>query len=145
MASLPLDGRVSEEDYKKYLPADPTHPRSFIPLYVRYAKRALVGFRCPITGWKETDWYRDKQGRGSFRFVGRLTIDHILAGANGGLTTDENIRAISMIANSKRGSRTVSDEELGNAILTAYERVDPPEELVDLHKKYGIIEYKVGK
>lgn len=82
-----------QKDYKQYLPSDPTHPRAYIPPHVRWAKRKQVEFICPITGWKETDWYRPIGG-GPTKLIGPLTMDHIIPGALGGLTTDENIRAI---------------------------------------------------
>ena len=133
-----------KEDYKQYLPDDPSHPRAWVPPQVRYAKRAAVQFRCPITGWAETDWYRGLHGNGPFKRVGILTIDHILPGAAGGKTTDENIRAISLLANMKKGSKQVSDEKLRESILAAYRLVDMPPDLFDMLKKYGITSYKVG-
>lgn len=133
-----------KEDYKQYLPTDPSHPRAWIPPYVRYAKRAEVGFRCPVTGWSENDWYRGVHGNGPFKRVGILTMDHILPGAAGGKTTDENIRAISLLANMKKGAKQVSDVTLSESIHMAYKLVDMPEDLLAMVTKYGITSYKVG-
>jgi hypothetical protein len=130
-------------DYKQYLPADPTHPRAWIPPYVRWAKRKAVDFACPITGWKESDWFRGIGG-GPYRKVGTLTIDHITAGANGGLTTDENIRAISYLANSIKGHKDVNDEDLRKRIFGSYKVVFMPDDLLAMLDKYGIVVYKVG-
>lgn len=142
---LRLNPIVSQkEDYRQYLPIDPTHPRAWIPPYVRYAKRAQVQFRCPITGWLETDWYKDTHGKGPYKRVGVLTMDHILPGAAGGKTTDENIRAISLLANMKKGAKQISDEHLRESIFIAYKLVELPEDLLTVLTKYGISSYKVG-
>lgn len=132
------------EDYKQFLPPDPSHSRAWIPPYVRYAKRSQVQFICPITGWGENDWYRGKHGNGPFKKVGILTMDHIIPGAAGGKTTDENIRAISLLANMKKGSKQVSDDKLRESILVAYELVTMPEDLLIVLIKYGITSYRVG-
>lgn len=132
-----------QREYKQYLPSDPSHPRAYIPSYVRWAKRNEVGFRCPITGWLESDWYRPIHG-GPFRKVGMLTMDHIIPGAQGGLTTDENIRAICSLANSKKAHKTISDEELRAKLQAAYELVVMPSDLVVVLEKYAITQYKVG-
>lgn len=130
-------------EYRQYLPLDPTHPRAWIPPYVRWAKRKQVNFQCPITGWKETDWFRGIQG-GPYRRVGVLTMDHILPGAKGGLTTDENLRALSSLANTKKGHREISDEQLRLNILSAYKVVFMPEDLLKVLTEYNITQYKVG-
>ena len=132
-----------EHDYKQYLPLDPTHPRAWIPPHVRWAKRKQVDFTCPITGWKESDWYRSYSG-GPYRKIGTLTIDHIVPGALGGLSTDENIRAISALANSKKGHKTVSDEELREHLFKAFKTVYMPEDLLAMLNKYIVTSYKVG-
>jgi len=133
----------SEMDYKQFLPADPTHARAWIPDFVRYAKRAAVNFRCPISGWLETDWYRGIGG-GPFRKVGSLTMDHIVPGAAGGLTTDENIRAMSFLANSKKGHKLLTDEELSRQIHSSYRIVEMPADLLEVLNKYGITQYRLG-
>jgi hypothetical protein len=130
-------------DYKQFLPLDPTHPRAWIPPHVRWAKRKQVDFTCPITGWKESEWFRGNGG-GPYRKVGILTIDHIVPGASGGLTTDENIRAISALANSIKGSKTITDEELRLRIHGSFTRVYMPEDLLAMLEKYVITMYKVG-
>jgi hypothetical protein len=112
---------TNELDYKKYLPLYPSHPRAWIPNWVRYAKRQSCNFTCPITGWKETDFFQDTQGRGPIRMVGKLTMDHIVPGASGGLTTDDNIRAISELANTKKGSLAVSDDELRERLHNSHQ------------------------
>ncbi len=140
----PIRAGRPEEEYRQYLPFDPTHPRAYIPIHVRYAKRQQVQFTCPITGWLETDWYQDKQHRGPYRFVGKLTMDHINPGALGGLTEDSNIRAISMLANTKKGAKTTSDEDLRKAILGSYEKIELPEDLVKILREYNITQFKVG-
>jgi len=133
-----------QHEYRQYLPADPQHPRAWIPPYVRWAKRRAVDFICPITGWKETDWYKGTYGRGPYRKMGTLTMDHIVPGANGGLTTDENVRAISYLANSVKGHKEMTDEELCRRILGSYQVVFMPEELLQILNKYAIVSYKVG-
>ena len=132
-----------ERDYKQYLPLDPMHPRAWIPPHVRWAKRKEVNFICPITGWKESDWYRGNGG-GPFRKIGTLTIDHIVPGAKCGLTVDENIRAISGLANSIKGSKDMTDEELRERIFGSYKSVYMPEDLLKMLDKYIITQYKVG-
>jgi hypothetical protein len=132
-----------QHEYRQYLPAEPSHPRAWIPPYVRWAKRKQVDFTCPITGWKETDWFRGNGG-GPFRRIGTLTMDHIIPGALGGLTTDENIRAISYLANSIKGHKQVSDEDLRKRVLGSYKIVSMPEDLLMVLDKYGITSYKVG-
>lgn len=117
-----------EIDYKQYLPMDPSHPRAWIPNWVRYAKRKQVDFTCPITGWKETDFFQDQQRRGPVRLVGKLTMDHILPGSLGGLTSDENIRAISELANTKKGNQPISDEELRERLHSSHMVLDLPED-----------------
>lgn len=135
----------TEMDYRQYLPPDPSHPRAYIPSYVRWAKRQYVGFVCPITGWRESDWFRGTTStNGPFRRVGMLTMDHIIPGAAGGLTTDENIRAICSLANSKKAHKQITDEELRDKLLTAFVKVDMPEDLLTVLEKYGITQYKVG-
>ncbi len=134
---------IKEIDYKQYLPEDPTHPRAWIPAFVRYAKRKQVNFICPITGWKENDWYRGLGG-GPFRKVGMLTMDHIIPGAAGGLTIDDNIRAVCYLANSKKGHKQITDQDLRRQILNSYRLVDMPIDLLEVVNKYGITQYKVG-
>lgn len=144
-ASIPISPLRGHEniDYRPYLPPDPAHPRAYIPADIRYAKRKAQNFLCAITGWKETDWFRDKQKRGPYRQVGRLTIDHAQAGANGGLTTDENTRMVCELANTKKGRKIISDEEVRNNILAAFEIVQMPENLLAVVNEYGIVQYKV--
>ena len=132
-----------QHDYRQYLPLDPTHARAWIPPHVRWAKRKEVNFTCPITGWKETDWFRS-HGGGPYRRVGTLTMDHIIPGALGGLTTDENIRAVRELANTKKGHKTISDEELRDNLFRAYKTVYMPEDLLAMLDKYVITSYKVG-
>ena len=134
-------------DYKQYLPEDPTHPRAWIPPYVRYAKRKAVEFTCPITGWHENDYYQDYQGKGPVRQVGRLTMDHHIPGAIGGLTTDENIRAICMLANTKKGSTAITDEELRDRILRSYHKLNLHEDVLhafEVLKLHNIPYYRIG-
>jgi hypothetical protein len=132
-----------QKDYRQYLPLDPTHPRAYIPAHVRWAKRKSVDFRCPITGWSETDWYRGIGG-GPFRRVGLLTMDHIIPGAAGGQTTDENIRAICSLANTRKGSKQITDEELRRQLSNSYKLIEMPKDLLEILNKYAITQYKVG-
>jgi hypothetical protein len=90
------------------------------------------------------DYYQDVQKRGPIRAVGTLTMDHILPGSLGGLTTDENIRAFSELANTKKGNLTVTDEELRSRLLTVYYRVDIPADLYEQLRKYKVVQFKVG-
>jgi hypothetical protein len=143
-ARLNPDVLVPKDDYRQYLPTDPRDPKAWIPPYVRWAKRKEVNFTCPITGWTEADWYKGVNGNGPYRKVGTLTIDHIVAGAKGGFTTDENIRAICYLANSVKGSKNMTDEELRQRILSGYRVVPMPEELLQILNKYAIVMYKVG-
>ena len=132
-------------DYKKYLPTDPTHPRAWIPPFVRYAKRSAVNFTCPILGWAETDYYRGITGNGPVKRVGILTMDHLIPGAAGGLTTDDNILAFSALANTKKGHSAIKDDELRERLLASYERIDIPEDLLAMLKKYNISQFKIGE
>jgi hypothetical protein len=143
-ADLEAQADDPKKDYRRFLPLDPTHPRAWIPQHVRWAKRKAVDFRCPITGWHELDYYQDVQKRGSIRAVGTLTMDHILPGSLGGLTTDENIRAFSELANTKKGNLTVTDEELRDRLLAVYYRVDIPADLYEQLRKYKVVQFKVG-
>jgi len=130
--------------YRQYLPTDPSHPRAFIPNYVRWAKRYLAGFRCLITGWHETDYFQDIDGRGPIRLVGRLTADHKLPGSLGGLTTDENIQMISCFANTKKGNSGITNEELTERLLKTHKKLELPEDLKQSLQKYNITIYRVG-
>jgi len=132
-----------DKEYKQYFPADPMHPRAWIPPYVRWAKRKQVNFTCPITGWKETDWFRG-MGGGPYRKVGTLTMDHIIPGAKGGLSVDENIRAISEIANAIKGSKDITDDQLRERIHGSFKVVFMPEDLLAMLNKYVVTSYKVG-
>lgn len=132
--------RPPEEDYKRYLPANPSHPRAFIPYDVRFAKRKDQGFRCAITNWHETDWVRDKQHQGPIRLVGVLTVEHIIAGS---ITADNTIKMACGFVNAKKGSRKVSYEQMREHILNVYELVEPPADLLDMLKKYQIREFRI--
>lgn len=151
---LPFKEQADAEDasnpnppvaYRQYLPTDPSHPRAFIPNYVRYAKRQAAGFRCPITGWHETDYFQDISGTGPVRLVGRLTIDHKLPGALGGLTTDENIQVMSEFANCKKGSLAITNEDLTTKILATHKRVILPGDLYHHLKLYNITKFYGAK
>jgi hypothetical protein len=133
------------DDYKKYLPLDPTHARAYIPPYVRWAKRWEVNFKCPILGWAEGDYYQGINGSGPIRRVGILTMDHLVPGAAGGKTTDENIRAFSALANTKKGHSTITDEELRERLLSSYKLIEVPEDLLVVLKKYNVSQFKVGE
>lgn len=130
--------------YEQYLPADPQHPRAFIPNYVRYAKRKELGFKCAVTGWSETDYFQDVTGHGPIRLVGRLTADHIIPGASGGLTTDDNIQMVSEFANTKKGSKLISNEELKERLLEHHQRIELPEDVLAVLRKYNIVYYRMG-
>ena len=130
--------------YEQHLPTDPSHPRAFIPNYVRYAKRKQAGFRCAVTGWHEADYFRDVSGRGPVRLVGRLTVDHIIPGALGGLTTDDNIQMVSEFANTKKGSNQINNEELKIRLSEHHQRVELPEDILAMLRKYNITYYRIG-
>lgn len=130
--------------YEQYLPTDPQHPRAFIPNYVRYAKRKEVGFRCVVTGWHESDYFQDVCGHGPIRLVGRLTVDHIIPGALGGLTTDDNIQMVSEFANTKKGSNQINNEELRKRLLEHHTRVELPDDVLAVLRKYNITYYRIG-
>lgn len=135
----------SSDDYRKYLPLDPTHPRAWIPPYVRWAKRKEVDFKCPILGWAEGDYYQGINGGGPIRRVGVLTMDHLIPGATGGRTTDDNIRAFSALANTKKGHSTITDAELRERLLASYIKLDLPEDLMIVLKKFNISQFKIGE
>lgn len=130
--------------YRQFLPNDPQHPRAYIPNYVRWAKRKELNFTCPITGWKETDFFQDIHHCGPVRLVGRLTVDHIVPGALGGLTTDENIQMICEFANTKKGSKSMSNDELREKLLTTHYKLDQPQELFEMLRRYNVTHFKVG-
>lgn len=130
--------------YKQYLPPDPAHPRAYIPNYVRWAKRKELNFTCPITGWKETDYFQDIPKRGPVRLVGRLTADHKLPGALGGITSDENIQMICEFANTKKGSSAITNEELTAKLLSTHQKIEEPAELFEMLRRYNITQFRVG-
>lgn len=124
------------------VPADPSDPDAYVPHWVRFAKRKLVGFKCPLTDWKETDWIQPISG-GKIRLVGELTLDHRLARSKNGRTTDENTRMICGLANGKKGNRNKTDEEISANLLDNWKVVEPPDDLLAMLNKYGIREYKI--
>jgi len=128
-------------DYKRYLPQDPTDPRAWIPTFARYAKRHQVNFTCPVTLWKETDYFQDIAGQGPIRFVGRLTVDHIVPGARGGRTTDDNTAMICEFANVKKGSDDVSYDALRQRLLSTHRKIEEPAELLDMLRKYQVTRF----
>jgi hypothetical protein len=103
---------------------DPSHPRAPVPDWVRFAKREKQGFRCHILGWHELEWMFNKQS-GEIQQVGMLTLDHTLAAANGGLTTDANTMMIAEIANSKKGSKMKTYDEMREFLFSIYELYVP--------------------
>lgn len=135
----PLRG---EYDPKKHSPADPSDPNAYVPAYVRFAKRKLVNFTCPITGWRETDWIQPING-GKIRLVGELTLDHKLARSRNGRTTDENTRMICGLANGKKGDRQKFDNEIRMNIVSNWRVVEPPQELLSALTKFGVREYRI--
>src|SRR5579863_2685684 len=135
--------KLSGENYIKYLPTEPSHHRAHVPDDVRYAKRKDQGFRCAIRGWRETDWVQDKQKRGPVRRVGVLTVDHIIPGAKGGMTTDENIKMVCEFVNAKKADKEITYEQMRDRVLGAYELVELPVELEQILIKYGVREYRV--
>lgn len=132
--------RPVEEDYKRYLPEDPSHPRAFVPYDVRFAKRKDQGFRCAITGWHEADWVRNKQKQGPVRLVGVLTIEHIIPGSK---TADDTIKMACGFVNFKKANRKISYEDMRAHILSVYEIAEIPEDLLGMLKKYQIREFKL--
>lgn len=128
-------------DPRKHHPADPSDPDAYVPAWVRFAKRKLVNFKCPVTGWRETDWIQPLNG-GRTRLVGELTLDHRLARAKNGRTTDDNTRMVASLANSKKGDRDLSDEQIRANLANGYKIVEPPTDLLPMLQKYGIKEYR---
>jgi hypothetical protein len=114
---------------KKFYALDPSHPKAFIPDWVRYAKREKQNFRCHVLGWHEKDWIFNKNS-GELKQVGILTVDHTLAGANGGLTTDANTIMIASFVNTKKGSKMRSYEEIREHFHSFYELYVPTQEEV---------------
>ena len=102
----------------------PSHPKATIPEWVRFAKRKKQSFRCFVLGWRESDWMLNRQS-GEIKQVGTLTVDHTIAAANGGLTTDANTKMIASVANSKKGSKPKTYEELREHLLNIYELYVP--------------------
>lgn len=129
-----------EDDYRIYLPKDPSHPRAFVPYDVRFAKRKDQGFRCAITGWHESDWIRDKQHQGPIRLVGILTIEHVIAGSP---TADDTIKMACGFVNGKKGDRRISYDDMREHILAVYELVEVPADLLEMLKKYQVREFKL--
>lgn len=106
---------------------DPSHPKAIVPEWVRFAKRKNQDFRCHILGWKESDWMVNKTSR-EIQQVGMLTLDHTLAAAHGGLTTDANTMMVAEIANNKKGSKMKSYEEMRQFLHSIYELYVPTNE-----------------
>lgn len=129
-------------DPKKHSPADPSDPDAYVPPYVRFAKRKLVAFTCPITGWKETSWIQPING-GKVRLVGELTLDHRLARSKNGRTTDENTRMICGLANGKKGNRDKTDEQIRANLVNNWKIVEPPAKLLEAMLEFGVREYKI--
>lgn len=119
----------------KYLPSDPSHPRAYVPPYVLFKMRRDQNFTCHVLGWGEEQWYIHKE-TGVVRQVGKLTKDHTLAGANGGLTHQNNLKMVAEIVNSRKGSRFVTYEELRKHFLEYYELFQPTLEMQVAEKAY---------
>ena len=112
---------------EKLFALDPSHPKAPVPDWVRWAKREAQGFKCYVLGWYENDWIRNKAS-GDIQPVGTLTLDHTLAAANGGLTTDANTKMIAEIANLKKGSKLKTYEEMREFLHKVYELYSPTTE-----------------
>jgi len=125
--------------YKTTSP-DPSAHRAYIPEDILFAKRKDQGFRCSITGWHETDWVQDKQHRGPIRQVGKLTVEHTIAGD---ITADDTITMACGFVNSKKGKKVIILEDVRRIVLNAYEIVEPPVDLLAVHAKYNVTEYKI--
>jgi hypothetical protein len=112
---------------------DPSHPKAPVPDWVRWAKRDKQQFRCYVLGWHETDWMRNKLS-GSIQQIGILTLDHTLAAANGGLTTDANTMMIAEAVNQKKGSKVKTYEEMRAHFYSIYELYIPTvEEIIAIN------------
>jgi hypothetical protein len=123
----PLDTQLWRQ---KLSQLDPSHPKALIPEWVRFSKRKAQEFKCYILGWHESDWMRNRAS-GSIQQVGMLTVDHTLAAAHGGLTTDTNTKMVAEIANNKKGSKQKSYEDMREHLHTIYELYVPSaEELI---------------
>lgn len=131
-------------DYGNH-PIDPSHPRAYIPEYVRWAKRRDVNFKCPVTGWAETDFYQGNNSCGPIYMVGVLTMDHIIPAASGGLTTNENLRAMSQLVNTLKGKTNQTDLELQTRVFGSYKLVEPPTDLKTMLIKYWITRHYTGQ
>jgi len=109
---------------------DPSHPKATIPEWVRWSKRKKQQFRCYVLGWHETDWMINKLTR-NIQQIGVLTVDHFVAGANGGLTTDLNTTMLAEIVNNKKGSKVKTYEDMREHFYSVYEQYIPsPEEMI---------------
>jgi hypothetical protein len=106
---------------------DPSHPKAPVPDWVRWAKREKQQFRCYVLGWHENDWTKNKV-TGNIQPVGMLTLDHTLAAANGGLTTDANTMMIAEAVNQKKGSKSKTYEEMRQHFYLIYELYIPSTE-----------------
>lgn len=124
---LRRDPLVNEKWKEKLNALEPSHPKAPVPDWVRFAKREKQGFRCYILGWHESDWMFNKQS-GEIQQVGVLTLDHTVAAANGGLTTDANTMMIAEIANLKKGSKKKTYEEMREFLHSVYELYVPTSE-----------------
>lgn len=108
---------------------DPNEHGAYIPPYVTFALRREQRFRCYVTDWLESDWIINKDS-GAVRQVGRLTVDHILAGAHGGTNHPQNLRMVCDIANGKKGSRIVPYEHIREHLLEHYKLYVPTPEIL---------------
>lgn len=109
---------------------DPWNPNAPIPGWVRFGKRDTQGFNCFVTDWNEGQWVVNKNS-GYSEKIGRLTVDHTVARANLGLTTDANTKMVWGKANNKKGMKFVTYEELRNHLHSIYEPITLAPEVLD--------------
>jgi hypothetical protein len=69
-----------------------------------------------------------------------LTVEHTIAGD---ITADDTITMACGFVNSKKGKKVIILEDVRRIVLNAYEIVEPPVDLLAVHAKYNVTEYKI--
>ena len=113
---------------------DPTRPDASVPYYAQRAMVELNNFVCPVLGLKEGE---SVQIKGRLRII-KMVTDHIIPEVDGGLTTPENIRMVSMIANELKNRFKLSDEQVrARYAESGYTRYEIPVEHLAVFQMYN--------
>jgi hypothetical protein len=118
-----------------------TDPNAGIPGHVLLGMKIELNFTDPVLGLREGTWVR--KGKIAQRIC--LEPDHRLARKHGGLTTPENIRLISNIANRFKSDAKLTDENIRERFVeSGLAPFDVPKEHAAVLEQYGIKKIEVS-